>query len=272
MYRNRITAVLLAAICVIFYGCMPFQPVYSNLLVPKEKIKSLQKILLVGPVFSTVDAADEAWIKETRDVWQKEIAEIWAKYRQKDGTLFEIITPNNAHYDMLNKLLAEQRLNEVPKFDTKTGQINKEYEERVAMAYRNLAQKAGVDAVLISDFVMLSVKNVKHNQAFWDGVMEVVAKATIGRMFAGGTVSVEGEVPALSLYVKLLDKDGNTLIEGRGGYKLLTDIKIGLTSDTNRIMDIKEAFGEKKYKNQRTRCINLALSPLANPKDNEGKK
>ncbi len=261
---------ILILIIMFLAGCAPYVKPYSQLYVPQENIKSLKKVLLIGPELDILGLANEAWLRNTKNVWQGEIGKKWAELRANDGNLFELVLPNKDHYSMLASLIAEQKLNELPLFDTKTGEKNKEIENRLRAAYGKLAQKANVDAVMHVDFVVIPVE-VKHNTAFWDGQVENVTSASFGKILlglatqSGGSIQTKGEVPAISLSAQLFDKDGKLLCEGRGGYKVLTEITVGVLSDDQKTLSFKEALDEK-YSGKRNIAITFALSAVANPK------
>jgi hypothetical protein len=261
---------ILILVIVFLAGCMPYVQPYSQFYVPEGNIKTLKKVLLIGPELDVLGLADDSWLKDTKNVWQTEIIKKWTELKEKDGNLFNIVLPNKNHYTMLAELIAEQKLNELPLFNTKTGEKNKEVENRLRIAYGKLAQKAGVDAVMHVDFVIVPVE-VKHNTAYWDGNAENVTSVSFGKIFfglatqSGGAIQTKGTVPALSLSTQLINKDGKVLCESRGGYKVLTEITVGVLSDDRKTLSFKEALDEK-YKGKRDLAIKLALSAMASPK------
>lgn len=258
------------------FGCMSipkFQRPYSQLYVPEENIRAIKKVLLVGPMFAGMGITDEAWLQSTTNLWQREILKKWGEYKDNDVKLFELVPSNQSHYKLLSELLTEQKLDEVPQFDTKTGQINKERATRINLAFAKLAQKEGFDAILHVDFVVVPVE-VKHNIASWDGQFENIASLSAGRWITAvmGDTSPEsfgGKAPGLSLSTQLINRDGTVLCEGRGGYKVLTEIKVGVFSDDRKTLSFKEAFNEK-YTRQRNMALTWALMAVAAPKKSAG--
>lgn len=266
--KKRISIVFaIIGLVYLISGCgMPrFQPPYSQINAPAADIKAIKKVLLLGPEFDQMGLVDDGWLKDTKNTWQKEIIAKWGEFN-KDNRFFEIIAPDSNHYSMLAELLAEQKLKEVPLFDMKTGQINAAYMSRVRTAYGKLAQKAGVDAIMYMDFVIVPVA-IQHNVAMWDGQFENIASLSFGRMFTavlGDTTpeSYHGKAPGLSLFAQLIDKDGRVLLESRGGYKILTEVKVGAFSNDQKTLSFKEAFKEK-YKSKRNLAIMWALNAVA---------
>lgn len=272
---KRVLVSFLVSILMTACMSMPkFQRPYSQLYVPLEDVKALKKVLLVGPLFAGMGINDEAWLQKTGDMWQRDILSKWSTFRGNDSQLYELKSSNQAHYKLLADLFAEQKLDEIPIYDTKTGQMNSERDTRIKAAYGKLAQKEGFDAVLHVDFVVVPVE-VKYNVASWDGQFENIthlsgggwATALLFKTYPG---YAEGKAPGLSIVSKLIDRNGQVLCEGRGGYKILTEVKAGAFGSTDQAtLSFNEAFDEK-YRRHRDLAITWALMAVAAPKKSGG--
>ncbi len=246
-------------------GCVtstPYQPKpYSQFYVPKEIIAAQKKVLLVGPMFSALGISDETWSKEKRAVWQKEIISQWAEL---NSNLFELITPDKNHYDLLAELIAKGNLDGGLLF--RSQDVSTEDDKKIRNIFKILSPKAGVDAIVYTEFLIRPVK-IQYNRVVWDGKIENIVDESHLKTFlksaVGGNIEglYEGDASAVSLGIRLVDKKGALLFEIIGGYKVLVKIREQLFDNKIENMDVMNIFGEE-YKDDRTYTIEMTLRPL----------
>jgi len=236
-------------------------PAPSALHGQAQELKQIHKVLLLGPTFQKLDIPEEAWQLDAIKAWQQDIARLWPA----------VVLPGPEWDGAVKDALSKNGADKISKFDTATGQPNPEYEKLLNAAYAEAAKALGVQAILRTDFVPVAVQvDKKTNLAMWDGAMESAVMVTGARMIRGGRIKVRGELPAVSLFVQLVNMQGNVLYESRAGYSLIAKVKAGFFHKKTEQPDYQEVFdegkmsgmGERSNPDKRKSCIALGLGPL----------
>lgn len=284
----RIALVLL--IIPIVVGCAgspKYQPKPpSEFYMPKEIVKAQKRVLLIGPALF-----DNKSSKDIKAIWQKEIIAKWAKFRT-DSRLFELIPLGENHKPIFDKLISKEGLNnsDLILLRSKTGSAidaEKGEDERIKTVFRTISNETGVDAVMNVVFVFRTAP-VQYNRAIWDGRIEdILDKSALKSVLhfwnravgpAAGVPAIdlskmlfvfgkedtsyhEGEIPVISLLLQIIDKKGNLLYEGIGGYKTLLRVREGIFSNDIQNLMAEDIFNEE-YKDDRVKAIELVLKPL----------
>lgn len=262
--RNITVTVFIVAI-VFITGCFPTkQPPYSQAFVPPQNLKTLKKVLIIGPdtsmkikVIGVPDILinfDETAAKEIQTAWQAAMVEQWTEFKGKDAAFFDLMPSDASQSSKLDKLIKSI---EVSRFDTKTGQINKDYLNQLRAVYGKFAQQEDVDAVLHTLFTTRIIE--KGFVSCWDGTCDGVEDPGYYK---------DAELPAISLSTELIDKNGQLLMESRAGYVRIQPslLRLELSAMTTKMGTVllkanKFQNGEKirKYTSQ------LALGEIAKP-------
>jgi hypothetical protein len=138
-------------------------------------------------------------------------------------------------------------------FDPITG---KPVEEKVTTLQKHRREEAaarfGADAIVLASFEAATAP-VVNSMARWNGAMEIATRGS--KMDSFFTGPVNGDVPALSLVIRVEDVSGNVLFANAGGIQVLAK------AQANRWVPIPD-MDVLADSERNTNAVALALEPL----------
>jgi len=254
-----------------------FYPPYVDF--SPQKLTQVKRILIIGPNLKIPGSSSISKEEKIRieSLWQKKIITQYNKEIKDESQRYTLIYFPEATAKFVN---LESQIKLPPKYDEKTGKLNTNYlqvyTKELHKIIQQLCREYKVDGILYTDFVVLYPPlQMNGSIVCWDGAFANPAKTDIRTILwgisksTGGestAVSFSGKIPVLSLRLKLYDHKGDTILEGRAGYRPLqildfVDLKTE-NLDFTKVFD-PDASWNKKYSKL---CISIAAKILAKPK------
>lgn len=142
-------------------------------------------------------------------------------------------------------------------FDPKTGQFDEQKEAKLRWkCTQQVTQSLGADGVIEIDVIVVSAP-LSEDVVRWHGVEEDT-RSFGARFWSGGTYS--GQLPALSLTVRIQDRNGRSLFENAGGLEVVGQVEGGAVQTKPKLLRDKEKIAL---------ATRVAMRPLSTPSENE---
>jgi hypothetical protein len=234
--RSKLTVSLLTLW--VISGCAASTP-YNPFKVTRENIQSRVKIVVLAPLEIFADVEDPSGVKA-------KFESLICSKLEEGG--FKVI-PSNEYASIWKETVAKLG----PVYDPATGKRDeKKFDAAFAATARELWEKTKADALLHAVISIVKAE-FSSNAAQWHGAVDYVRPEGVWSMISGP--QSYGTVPALSLWVYLVDFQGSEMYENVGGIQVISKIS-GM-----KIYDVPlhDLLTDETRNN---RSIGIALNPL----------
>lgn len=215
-----------------------------------EDIRSLQgravrhssavKLIALVPIELSTDAEDPAAVKAKFE---------WLIRSKLEEGGFKVI-PSDEFASIWKKTVAKLG----PVYDPASGKRDdKKFNAAFATAARELWGETGADALLHSAIAVVKAE-FSSNLAEWHGTIDYVRPEGVWGMLSGP--QGYGTVPALSLWVDLVDFQGTEMYVNAGGIQVMSKVSTGMKVYE---VPLHDRFADEA---KNVRSVAIALNPL----------
>ena len=213
---------------------------YDPFKIAHADIRGRVKVVALVPIELSTDAEDPAAVKAKFE---------WLiRFKLEEGG-FKVI-PSDEFASIWKKTV--EKLG--PVYDPATGRRDeKKFSAAFASTARELLGKTNADALLYPAIVVVKAE-FSSNAAQWHGTIDYVRPEGVWGMISGP--QSYGTVPALSLWVDLLDFQGTEMYVNAGGIQVMSKVGSGMT-----VYDVPrhDLFADEA---KNIRSVAIALNPL----------
>ena len=180
-------------------------------------VREIEKVLVLGPMYSYMDIRATGISFTTRYFMDKEIYTALAKVATEQQSKTEFYLPNVVMLEYYSTLLEKFEANKLPIAED-DATLDAERLERLSAALVDLCAKADMDAVLVNEIVLASVDEFGQ-------VLLALGQPALD-MLRGKTKAPESSAPTPRIYLfsQLIDREGRLLWEGRAEFLRLSSV------------------------------------------------
>ncbi|HKA32195.1 MAG TPA: hypothetical protein VKH64_03210 [Candidatus Binatia bacterium] len=235
--RPKLAAYLLLAL--VLSGCAATKT-YDPFKVAQSDIRGRVKVVALVPIELSTDAEDPAGVKAKFE---------WLIRSKLEEGGFKVI-PSDEFASIWKKTVAQHG----PIYDPASGKRDdKKFNAAFAAAARELWGKTGADALLQAVIAVVKAE-FSSNLAEWHGAIDYVRPDGVWGVFSGR--QYVGTVPALSLWVGLVDFQGTEMYVNAGGIQVMSKVGSGMKFYEVPLHDL---FADQA---KNLRSVAIALNPL----------
>ncbi|MDX2053216.1 MAG: hypothetical protein SFV15_12535 [Polyangiaceae bacterium] len=232
---KSLAVILALAAASIVSGCTPPSLKYPTRSVSPQVFRDRVTTLAYSPLFTTKDAQTDQFVNAVGGQLGRRLQSIGVT----------LLRPEPWNECWLPAVEEAGGL-----YNARTGEFDEQKEARVRWkCEQDLGQRLRIDGFLEVDIIAVSAP-LSQDVVRWHGVEEDT-RSFGDRFWSGSTYS--GNLPALSLLVRIQDKDGHGLFDNAGGLEVVGKIEDGQVEKKSGLLHNHETIA---------RAVQVALRPL----------